>query len=159
VERAAAELRCHAPRMDPITFRSKVDGWLAGVLLISALASLMAVAIVGVVESPLLALAISPLLLLSVGLPLWVLRATEYRVDASDLHVRSGPFSWHVPLSEIRAVTPTRNPLSSPALSLDRLRIDYGRAGSIMVSPADKESFVAELRKRVPAVLTGGTLT
>jgi hypothetical protein len=137
--------------MEPITFRSKVDWWLAAVLLISALASLMAVAIVAVVESPVLALAISPLLLLSVGLPLWLLRATEYRIDASDLHVRCGPFAWRVPLSEIRAVTPTRNLLSSPALSLDRLRIDFGRMNSIMISPVDKESFVAELHKRVPA--------
>ncbi len=138
--------------MDPITFRSKVDWWLAAVLLISALASVMAVAIVAVVESPLLALAISPLLLLSAGLPLWLLRATEYRIDATDLHVRCGPFTWRVPFSEIRAVTPTRNPLSSPALSLDRLRIDFGRMSSIMLSPVDKESLVAELRKRVPAV-------
>jgi hypothetical protein len=137
--------------MDTVTFRSKVDWWLAAVLLLSALASVVAVAFVAIVESPRLALAVSPLLLLSVGLPVWLLCATEYRIGASDLHVRCGPFSWRIPLRDIRSVTPTRNPLSSPALSLDRLRIDYGPKCSMMISPKDKEAFVTELRKRVPA--------
>jgi hypothetical protein len=138
--------------MDRITFRSKVDWWLAAVLLISAAASAMAVVIVSVVESPLLGLAISPLLLLSVGLPTWLLRATTYTFGDTDLEVRCGPFAWRVPLREIRAVTATRNPLSSPALSLDRLRIDFGPMRSVMISPEDKEGFMKELRKRVPAV-------
>ena len=138
--------------MDAVTFRSKVDWWLVAILLFAALASLMSVASVAVVESPLRALVVSPILLLSVGLPVWLLRATEYRIGPSELLVRCGPFRWRIPLSDIRAVTPTRNPLSSPALSLDRLRIDYGRRRWIMISPADKEAFVAELRKRVPAI-------
>ena len=134
--------------MDSITFRSKVDWWLAAILFISALASVIAIAIVAVAESPRLALMFSPMLLLTVGLPFWLLRATEYRIGPSELHVRSGPFAWRVPLREIRAITPTRNPLSSPALSLDRLRIDYGQSRSIMVSPVDKEAFVTELNAR-----------
>jgi len=138
--------------MDPMTFRSKVDWWLGAVLLIAAALSGMAVAIVAVVESPLAALAVSPILLLSVGLPVWLLRATRYTFDAENLHVRCGPFTWRIPLREVRSVTPTRNPLSSPALSLDRLRIDFGRMKSIMISPEDKEGFLRELRKRVPAV-------
>jgi hypothetical protein len=138
--------------MDPITFRSKVDWWFGAALLVSGAVSGMAVIVVAVVESPLPALAVSPLLLLSVGLPLWLLRATRYTFDDANLGVRCGPFAWRVPLGDIRAVTPTRNPLSSPALSLDRLRIDYGRRKSIMISPEDKEGFLTELRKRVPAV-------
>ncbi len=136
--------------MDTVTFRSKVDWWLVAVLLVAGVASLAAVVSVAMVESPLRALAVSPILLLSVWLPVWLLRATEYRIGPADLHIRSGPFSWRVPLRDIRSVTPTRNPLSSPALSLDRLRIDYGRKSSIMISPTDKDAFVTELRKRVP---------
>jgi hypothetical protein len=37
-------------------------------------------------------------------------------------------------------------------LSLDRLRIDFGRMRSIMISPEDKEAFMKELRRRVAAV-------
>jgi hypothetical protein len=133
-------------------FRSKVDSWLAAVLLGSAGICVAAVVLVGVKESPGLALAVAPLVLIGAGLPLWLLRSTHYTFDDSTLHIRCGPFAWRVPLREIRAVTPTRDPLSSPALSLDRLRIEFGRMGSIMVSPEDKEAFLAELRKRVPAV-------
>lgn len=137
--------------MESITFRSKIDWWLVAVVLVSAAVSLMAVIIVAVLESPLLGLAFSPLLLLGIGLPVWLLRATYYKIEPAELYIRCGPFVWRVPLDDIRAITPTRNPLSSPALSLDRLRIDFGRKRWIMVSPAEKEAFVAELRKRLPA--------
>jgi hypothetical protein len=47
-------------------------------------------------------------------------------------------------------VVPTRNPLSSPALSLDRLHIRYGgsRMG-IMISPVNKAVFLQDLAARV----------
>ena len=112
----------------------------------------MTVVIVAVVDSPRLALALAPLLLLSVGLPVWLIVATNYTLSVAALDVRCGPFVWRVPLREIRSITPTRNPLSSPALSLDRLRIAFGQSKSIMISPRDKERFLKELRNRVPAV-------
>lgn len=67
---------------------------------------------------------------------------TSYTIDRKVLFVRSGPFRWKVVLDEITSVEATRNPLSSPALSLDRLRIRYGKRRSIMVSPADKAGFL-----------------
>ena len=138
--------------MERVAFRSKVDWWLAVVLVTCAAASVVGVVAVAVAESAFLALGLVPLLLISAGLPLWLLRCTDYTFDEVNLHVRCGPFSWRVPLQEIRTVTPTHDPLSSPALSLDRLRIEFGRMESIMVSPKDKGGFLAELRKRVPAV-------
>ena len=46
-------------------------------------------------------------------------------ITDTDLVVRSGPFHWTIPLRSVRSVVPTRNPLSSPAVSLDRLRIEH----------------------------------
>jgi len=87
-------------------------------------------------------------LVLGAGLPLWVLLGTRYELTPGRLRIRCGPFRWTTPLNEIRAVEPTRNPLSSPALSLvDRLRIDYGRGSSVMISPRDKARFLAELER------------
>ena len=137
--------------MTRVTFRSKVDWWLLAVLVAAAAGSLAALAALAA-ESLRQALAFSPVLLLSVGLPIWLLRTTTYTLD-DELLVRSGPFTWHVPLREIRVVRPTRNPLSSPALSLDRLRIEYGRR-AIMISPDDKTRFLEELQKRLPRPLT-----
>ncbi|MFL9708888.1 PH domain-containing protein, partial [Aeromonas veronii] len=68
-----------------------------------------------------------------------------YRLEGDTLFVSSGPIRLCVPLREIVNITPTNNPLSSPALSLDRLRIEYGRGKSVMISPRNKEEFVRNL--------------
>ena len=81
----------------------------------------------------------------------YVLRSTYYEIEGDTLLIRSSFITWRVPIREIRSVTPTRSPTSSPALSLDRLRIDYGHK-SILVSPADRNNFVAMLRSVNPAI-------
>jgi membrane protein YdbS with pleckstrin-like domain len=134
--------------MGPIVFRSKVDAWLGAVLIGAALASVGSAAAVAMVREPLHAVIVVPIVLLGAVLPLWLLRTTDYTLNAAELLVRCGPFKWRIPLGDIRTVTATRNPLSSPALSLDRLRIDYGPLKSIMISPADQERFLAELERR-----------
>jgi hypothetical protein len=80
---------------------------------------------------------------------LWIVLRTNYEISPPDLLVRSGPLKWTVPLGGIIEVSPTRNPLSSPALSLDRLAIRYekqpGRVTTIMISPVDKAAFIRSL--------------
>jgi hypothetical protein len=129
-------------------FRSKVDAWLAAVLVISALACVVAAAAVAFTGGVGAWLIAALIVALGSALPLWLLSSTRYALTATELDVRSGPFRWRVPIGEIRKVAPTRDILSSPALSLDRLRIDYGRSRWIMVSPLDKEGFVRELEAR-----------
>jgi len=80
-----------------------------------------------------------------------VLRSTYYVIEGDTLIIRSSFITWRLPIGEIRSVTPTRSALSSPALSLDRLRIDYGGKW-ILVSPAERERFVAMLRMVNPAI-------
>lgn len=80
-----------------------------------------------------------------------ILRSTYYEIDGDTLRIRSSFVTWRVPIREIRSVTTTRSPASSPALSLDRLRIDYGRK-SILISPADRDRFLAMLRSVNPAI-------
>lgn len=129
----------------PIRYPSKIDGWLAAILVAS-----MAVALVASVSVVLAAGSRAWWVVLvtgglGVGLPLWLLLGTTYVLEPAQLLVRSGPFRWRVPVAEITAITPTSNPLSSPALSLDRLRIEYGRGSAIMISPRDKERFLRDL--------------
>lgn len=137
--------------MDSMTFRSKVDWWFTAVIAVSAVAALVAFVAVAIDGTRGEALALVPLILLCFALPIWLLRSTYYRFEDAQIYVRSGPFVWRVPYAEIRSVKPTRNPLSSPALSLDRLRIEYGKR-AILVSPADREGFIAELKRRVPTI-------
>lgn len=133
---------------EPLVFRSKVDTWLGAILIAAPILTVATILGSAAPEggAPIWFLAL--LAVVPVGLPLWLLCATTYTLTATALLVRCGPLSWHVPLEDIRSVQPTRNPLSSPALSLDRLRIDYGRGHAIMISPSDRERFLRELEAR-----------
>lgn len=134
------------------SYSSKMDTWLAAVFVVAAVIAIFAcvtVARVGGSGSWLIAVVT---LALGIGLPAWICATTRYELTAQHLLVRSGPFNWTILLEEITAVSPTSNPLSSPALSLDRLRIDYVNGRLIMISPRDKEGFLHELRRLgVPA--------
>lgn len=87
-------------------------------------------------------------------LMLWVLYGTGYTIARDQLMIRCGPFTFPVPLNEIEAVTPTRNPLSSPACSLDRLTIAYSNSmRNIMISPKDKADFLSAIIHRCPTLM------
>jgi len=79
--------------------------------------------------------------ILGLGLPVWLLLSTYYIVDANNLAIHSGPFHWSVPLKEIKSVVPSSSVMSSPALSLRRLEIQYSIGKSILVSPKDMKGF------------------
>lgn len=137
--------------MERMVFPSKVDWWVAVILYLAAATSLMA-AIQLTLEGTLAGWGFALLTsLLGVALPIWVLRSTRYELANDELKVWSGPMRWTIPLCDIDSVTPTHNPLSSPALSIDRLRIDH-RSGRLMISPRDKQGFLNELKQRQAAV-------
>jgi hypothetical protein len=48
-------------------------------------------------------------------------------------------------VDEIESIRPTHNPLSSPALSLDRLNIELHTGRNILISPKDKSGFLQAL--------------
>ena len=128
-------------------FPSKIDRWLILVFAAAMLLQFVALVVVLLRENdPWSAMIIAVATLAVVMFVGSMFRFTYYSVEGSLLRIVCGPFRWRVPIDEITSVTPTRNPLSSPALSLDRLRITYGpKDRKIMVSPADKAGFVRAL--------------
>jgi len=138
--------------MDKV-YGSKVDWWVGLVISIGAIVIL--VSSVGLLVSPpqddvpTVWIALATLLL--AAFMAWVLFSVRYTLTTKDLLVRAAIFRWRVPLDQIVEVCPTHNPLSSPALSLDRLRINYrrpsGKTWWVMISPKEKESFLDELAK------------
>jgi len=74
-----------------------------------------------------------------------------YEVTTSELIVRCGVLmNRHISLGAIDEVQPDRNAVSSPAWSLDRLRIDYRKNGervSLLISPESKAAFMQELSR------------
>lgn len=129
-------------------FRSKVDLWLVAVCVavpIAVLEFFVEDSAVTDWSADLVAYGIVALVLLLFA---WTYFTTRYRFTAEFLMIKSGPFSWTIPLHSITKVEPTHNPASSPALSLDRLAIHYD-GKTIMVSPSDKQGFMIELKKRM----------
>lgn len=126
-------------------YRSKVDAWLLAVLVLAMSVSLVVTFMTFSAGSPVAWLVVAVTAGIGVGLPLWLLLSTRYTLEPRRLVVQSGPFKWHIAVADITSITPSSNPLSSPALSLDRLRIDYGRSSSLMISPRNKDQFVRDI--------------
>lgn len=89
---------------------------------------------------------------ITIGVLLFVgsfLLNTKYTIFSDGtLKVVSGfmPFP-KVDLREVTAVVYTRNPISSPALSLRRLAIYKGNSLLIIISPENREAFINEMKK------------
>lgn len=75
----------------------------------------------------------------------------SYILTHDSLIIKCGQFRHLIPLENITAVIPTHNPLSAPALSLDRLHIKFtdSRFGAL-ISPVRKEEFFRDVLLRCP---------
>jgi hypothetical protein len=133
-----------------IVFKSKRDGWIVAVIWAGALLSVVG----GVAQlsstAPLaFRFAMLVLLISAAAFMLWVLYSTYYTLTDEHLLIHCGPFRYCVPLAEIDMVKPSRNPLSSPAGSLDRLLIKWNKERKrILISPSRKTDFLRELDSR-----------
>lgn len=137
-------------------FPSKRDAWLVLVLWAAvAISAGCAVPLVPYLSHG-IGLATVAVCVASALLCLWVLYGTYYDLGTEWLRIHSGPFRFRVPVARIERVVPTRNPLSSPACSLDRLRISWQGGRGIMISPEDKEGFLRALVERRPELQREG---
>lgn len=70
-----------------------------------------------------------------------------YTVGAGGIAIRSGLMRIRIPWDRVDRAEPSSNPLSSPALSLRRIRIDYRKAHGastfVLISPVDRQAFLA----------------
>lgn len=130
-------------------YRSKVDAWIAAILIGAFLITLITTLSVLLLPGAFAAAWWSVILVVVVwGFVLSLLFPLYYEITPTALLVRCGWTRREIPLDSIQQVFPTRNPLSSPALSLDRLQVDY-RQGNlpryILISPQDKVGFLHNL--------------
>ena len=129
--------------MTPKRFVSKVDAWLPGVFVVVVLVQVVTLAVASAqAEDTISILSGAGVLLVTSALFIWLLRSTYYEVSDDTLRIVCGPFRQRILISDITAIEPTRSMLSSPALSLDRLRIRHGKNRRVLVSPADKRGFI-----------------
>lgn len=142
--------------MTDIIFYSKIDVWIAAVLLGGSLSLILLPLwewrynndnsrrkkiLITILTIPFALLLLLPLVNI------------KYILTDDQLTVHNGFYSIRISLVNIAKVTPTHNTVSSPALSLDRVKIQYVNAdgnNSILISPKDKDVFYQALQKRDP---------
>jgi hypothetical protein len=129
-------------------YPSKVDWWLA--ILLALAPVVFVVALIGALRAGSgMTAALGGVSILA-GIYIGLVFPMRYGMDDEYLVVRHGFIRQRIPLRDIVEVFPSRNPLSSPALSLDRLEIRFGQGyfKSAMISPASRADFLDELERR-----------
>lgn len=89
---------------------------------------------------------------LTIAMIWWPVWTTRYTVANGQLNIRCMWLNRNIPMADIQGVSPTSNSVSSPALSLDRLKVDYlkdGKIKSVLVSPKDKQGFTSLLMSKI----------
>ncbi|WP_190284638.1 PH domain-containing protein [Bacillus sp. S3] len=78
---------------------------------------------------------------------IWCWFGTYYQINGNQLKIVSGPFRWKVDIMIIKSIRKTRNPLSSPALSLNRIELLYGKWDTMLISPKNEKQLCETLKK------------
>ena len=129
------------------TFPSRVDAWLV-VVVAGGIVAALAGAVAALESSPAESLlgfggtAFMLLVIVLVGVP------CEYTLADDHLLIRSGIVRQRIHYADITDVAPSRSLWAAPAMSLRRVKVSFGGRFQL-VSPRDRERFIAELRARV----------
>lgn len=123
------------------TYRSKIDWWLILLIL-----GIFGYPIVEGVLTNQYGLSITMISILMIMF--WMFSKIKYVIEGTMLKV------WWVKIDihTIKRIYKTNNPLSSPALSLDRIAIVYNKYDELLISPKLKKEFVDELLKINPTI-------
>ncbi|SFC44743.1 PH domain-containing protein [Flexibacter flexilis DSM 6793] len=82
-----------------------------------------------------------------------MLMTTDYTIDSDKLTIKCGfLYNKSIDIKTITKIMETNNPLSSPAASLDRLEINYGKFESVLISPKQKSEFINDIKELNPSV-------
>ncbi|MFP5438708.1 MAG: PH domain-containing protein [Bacteroidia bacterium] len=78
---------------------------------------------------------------------------TLYTINDGELTVQAGSlYKRHIDIASIRRVNEVFNIINAPATSFRRLEIWYNNHSYILISPKDKELFVAQLKALNPSI-------
>ncbi len=79
----------------------------------------------------------------------YIIKTTHYTINNDLLEIKCGfLFKKKIKISTIVSIKESRNPLSAPALSLDRMEIKYNNYDFILLSPKDKTGLPAPTPKK-----------
>lgn len=125
-------------------FRSKIDWWVLG-FIISMTGLLLQLLLTMSAKGTIVQYPEHTTVYILTIILLWSpIFTTYYSLDTDMLTVRSLFFKWHIPLANIQKISATDHLDVSPALSLQRLRIEYLKDGEkqvILISPKKIDAF------------------
>jgi hypothetical protein len=128
-------------------FPSKKDGWITGLLWGVSLAGVLIPALTG---NPLSSIVILPLAVFL----LWFWFKTDYSITENKIKIRYGPVRQTVPIDDIRSIRKMKSRFAAaPALSSDRLQIDYSKYDMVRISPENEQKFIKMLLDINPDIL------
>lgn len=122
-------------------YKSKIDWWL--IIIISIVFCYPMIE--GILSKDYIMFSVSFGILSLVFLMFYSIR---YKIDGENLQI------WwaKIDIKSIKKIYATTNPLSSPALSLDRIAVVYNTFDEVLISPKEREAFIQELLKINPNI-------
>ncbi|WP_405097096.1 PH domain-containing protein [Oceanobacillus sp. FSL H7-0719] len=96
---------------------------------------------------------------ITIGFLIWVWFGTGYRIENEVIKIQNGPFKWKVSIQDINSISKRKSILATPALSVERLVLHYGRYGEMQLSPKAKSEFIELLLTKNPQIKLDDTLS
>ena len=129
-----------------VRYKSKI-GWILVVIILF----LLLIPIFQLLKQP---FSIGPIFLLLPALFIgYIFISTYYEIDDGVLRVKCGfLLNLSIPISSITKIEATKNPISAPATSFDRLEVFYNKFESVIISPKEKRAFIAHLKQMNPRI-------
>lgn len=129
-----------------VRYRSKI-GWiiiLAIAVLLVSFVHVMALDFFGIGTM---------IVLSTIVFTVYLVFCTYYEIGKGTLRVKSGfLLDRSIPIGTITKIEVTNNPISAPAISLDRLEVFYRDYESVIISPKEKSAFIAHLKQINPKI-------
>ncbi len=140
--------------MPPVHFRSRVNPWIAIILLGSLLICVISLM---VLISKMNMLPIGGLIVsifitaLSGGLIAWIFFDTGYHLESDAFRYHSGPVRGKIPYNKIRSLEVGKTEWfgTRPALATRGIILHYNTYDQVYISPDSNKRFVNELRRRI----------
>jgi hypothetical protein len=93
-------------------------------------------------------------ILLPLAFILHLLFKTEYTIDKTNLNIKcSFVINTNIDIKKIKEISKTKSIISSPAPSIDRIKIKYGESDEIIISPKNKMNFAKDLTNINPEII------
>ena len=132
----------------PTVYPSKIDRWIAALLLAAPLISLTLGLYTLAEGNPRDAAILFGIALIAGLISAVLTLPCRYTIGEQSLHIRCGIIRFNVPLADIERINKSNSWLNGPALSLKRVLV-AANGKAYLISPNDRDEFIADLENAV----------